>query len=165
MNWEQLKTILWLRWRLMRNQWARSGGLGAVIAVLAGLGAFVMGGLCFVGALLGAAFGLSQSPPLVIMGIWFGVTVLFLFFWMIGLLTELQRSETIDLQKLMHMPVALGPMFGINYVVSHFALSLILVVPAMFGLGIGLAIVRSPEMILLIPLASSMVLMVTAWTY
>ena len=46
MNWEQLKTILWLRWRLTRNQWARSGGvLGAIIAVLAGLGAVVMGGL------------------------------------------------------------------------------------------------------------------------
>ena len=57
MNWEQLKTVLCLRWRLTRNQWARSGGLGAVIAVIAGLGAFVMGGLCFVGALLGAALG------------------------------------------------------------------------------------------------------------
>ena len=54
MNWEQLKTVLWLRWRLTRNQWARSGGLGAAIAVLVGLGAFVLGGICFVGALLGA---------------------------------------------------------------------------------------------------------------
>ena len=165
MNWEQLKTILWLRWRLMRNQWARSGGLGAVIAVLAGLGAFVMGGLCFVGALLGAAFGLSQSPPLVIMGIWFGVTVGFLFFWMIGLLTELQRSETIDLQRLMHLPVALGQMFVVNYLVSHFALSIIVVVPIMLGLGIGLVIARGPEMVLLVPLALSMVFMITAWTY
>ncbi len=165
MNWEQLKTILWLRWRLMRNQWARSGGLGAVIAVLAGLGAFVMGGLCFVGALLGAAFGLSQSPPLVIMGIWFGVTVGFLFFWMIGLLTELQRSETIDLQRLMHLPVALGQMFVVNYLVSHFALSIIVVVPIMLGLGIGFVIARGPEMVLLVPLALSMVFMITAWTY
>src|ERR1035437_857901 len=165
MNWEQLKTILWLRWRLMRNQWARSGGLGAVIAVLAGLGAFVMGGLCFVGALLGAAFGLSQSPPLVIMGIWFGVTVGFLFFWMIGLLTELQRSETIDLQRLMHLPVALGQMFVVNYLVSHFALSIIVVVPIMLGLAIGLVISRGLEMALLIPLTLSMVFMITAWTY
>ncbi len=29
-------------------------------------------------------------------------------------------------------------MFVINYVVSHFSLSIILVVPAMIGLGIGL---------------------------
>jgi len=74
MNWSQSRPSSGCAWRLTRNQWARSGGLGAVIAVLAGLGAFVMGGLCFVGALLGAAFGLPQASPLVIMGIWFGVT-------------------------------------------------------------------------------------------
>ena len=35
----------------------------------------------------------------------------------------------------------------------------------MVGLGLGLALRRGPEMILLIPLALSMVVMVTAWTY
>jgi ABC-2 type transport system permease protein len=165
MNWSQLKTILWLRWRLTRNQWARSGGLGAIIAVLAGLGAIVMGGLCFAGAFLGAMSGLGEVSPKVIMGIWFGVTVGFLFFWMIGLLAELQRSETIDLQRLMHLPVALGQMFVVNYLVSHFALSIIVAVPAMMGLAIGLVIARGLEMALLVPLALSMVFMITAWTY
>src|ERR1700690_1522607 len=154
MNWEQLKTVLWLRWRLTRNQWARSGGLlGAVIAVVFGLGAVTMGGLCFVGALLGAALGLGEVSPKIIMAIWFGITVGFLFFWMIGLLTELQRSETIDLQRLMHLPVALGQMFVVNYLVSHFAFSIIVAVPIMLGLGIGLVFARGPEMVLLIPLA------------
>jgi len=166
MNWEQLKTILWLRWRLTRNQWAHSGGLlGAVIAVAAGLGAVALGGLCFVGTLLGAAFGLGEVSPKIIMAIWFGVTVVFLFFWMIGLLTELQRSETIDLQRLMHLPVALGQMFVVNYAVSHFAFSIIVAVPVMLGLGIGLVFARGPEMVLLVPLALSMVFMITAWTY
>jgi hypothetical protein len=165
MNWEQLKTVLWLRWRLTRNQWARSGGLGAIIAVIAGLGAILMGGLCFAGALLGAAFGLSEASPTSIMMVWFGVTAGFLFFWMIGLLAELQRSETIDLQRLMHLPVALGQMFVVNYLVSHFVLSIILAVPAMLGLAIGLVIARGPEMVLLVPLALSMVFMITAWTY
>ncbi len=166
MNWEQLKTVLWLRWRLTRNQWARSGGmLGAVIAVATSLGAVALGGLCFVGALLGAAFGLGEASPKIIMAIWFGITVGFLFFWMIGLLTELQRSETIDLQRLMHLPVALGQMFVVNYLVSHFAFSIIVAVPVMLGLGIGLAFARGPEMVLLVPLALSMVFMITAWTY
>lgn len=165
MNREQLKTILWLRWRLMCNQWRRSGGLGAVIAIIVGVSAILLAVFAFGGALLGAAFGLGTVSPLVIMGIWFGITVFFLFLWTIGLLTELQRSETIDLQKLMHLPVALGQMFVINYLVSHFTLSIVLIVPAMLGLGIGLAIARGPEMILLVPLALSMVLMITAWTY
>lgn len=165
MNREQLKTILWLRWRLMCNQARRGGGLGAAIAAIVGVSAVMLAALAFVGALLAAVFGLGKGSPSVIMGVWFGVTVFFLFFWMIGLLTELQRSETIDLQKLMHLPVALGQMFVINYLVSHFAISIILVVPVMLGLGIGLAIARGPEMILMIPLALSMVFMVTAWTY
>lgn len=165
MNWEQLKTIVWLRWRLMRNQWGRNGGLGAVIHALVGVIAIVVAVGFFVGAMLGAASGLGDARPVVIMGIWAGITLVFLFFWMIGLLTELQRSETIDLQKLMHLPVALGQLFVVNYIVSHFTMSIIVMVPAMLGLAIGLAIARGVEMLLLIPLALSMVAMITAWTY
>jgi len=71
----------------------------------------------------------------------------------------------IDLQRLMHLPVALGQMFVINYVVSHFTLSIFIFVPLIVGLAMGSAIGRGPEMVLLIPLALSMVFMVTAWTY
>jgi ABC-2 type transport system permease protein len=165
MNREQLKTIFWLRWRLMCNQSSRSGGLGAVIAALISVGAVLLAGGAFVGALLLGIFGLARVPPLAIMGVWAGVTIVFLLFWMIGLLTALQRSETIDLQRLMHLPVALGQMFVINYIVSHFTLSIIIFVPVILGLALGLVIARGLEMVLLIPLALSMVFMITAWTY
>jgi len=165
MNREQLKTIAWLRWRLLRNQWARSGGLGAVLAVLVGFGAIAAAVASFAAALLGAAFGLRDAGPNVIMEVWLGVTAAFLFFWMIGLLAELQRSESIDLPKLMHLPVALGQLFVVNYLVSHFTLSIVIMVPAMLGLAIGLVIARGLEMALMIPLALSMVVMISAWTY
>ena len=165
MNWEQLKTIFWLRWRLTRNQWARSGGLGAVLAAVIAVAAVMLGGASFVGGLLGGAMGLGEAKPQVLMGIWFAVTVGFLFFWFIGLISELQRSETIDLQRLMHLPIALGQMFVVNYAASHLALSIILFVPAMTGLALGLTYSRGLTMLLLLPLAASMVFMVTAWTY
>ena len=165
MNWEQLKTILWLRWRLTRNQWQRAGGFGAVLAVIVAVSAVALGAATFVGGLIGAALGLGDAKPVVVMGIWLGVTAAFLFFWLIGLLAELQRSETIDLQRLMHLPVALGQMFVINYVASHLALSIILMVPAMTGLALGLTFSRGPAMLLLLPLAWSMVFMISAWTY
>ena len=165
MNWEQLRTILWLRWRLTRNQWSRAGGLGAVIAVLVGVGAFVLGGLSFIGALLGGMFGLAEATSLNVLLVWLAMTGAFLLFWMIGLLAELQRSETIDLQRLMHLPVALGQMFVVNYLASHLALSIIVMLPAMLGLAIGLVIARGPAMLLLLPLVLSMVFMITAWTY
>jgi hypothetical protein len=164
-NFEQLKTILWLRWRLTRNQWARDRGVGAVIAALVAFTIFVLAGVSFLGAALGGIFGLGQARPQVVMGVWFGLTVAFLLLWMIGLLNELQRSESIDLQRLMHLPVALGQMFIVNYLASHLALSTILLVPAMMGLAFGLAVSRGKEMLLLAPLALSMVLMVSAWTY
>jgi tetrahydromethanopterin S-methyltransferase subunit F len=165
LNWDQLKTIFWLRWRLTRNQWRRAGGFGAVLAAVVAVGAVILGGATFVGGLLGAALGLGKVAPEVVMGIWFGVTVAFLFFWLIGLVAELQRSETIDLQRLMHLPVALGQMFSINFVASHLSLSIILLVPGMTGLAIGLAFARGPAMLLLLPLAWSMVFMISAWTY
>lgn len=165
MNREQLKTILWLRWRLTRNQWRRSGGLGTVVTALIAAGAVALGGLSFVGGLTGAVLGLAEAPPFVVLIAWLAVSIAFLSFWLIGLLTELQRSETIDLQRLMHLPVALGQMFMINYLASHLALSIVATVPAMIGLAIGLAVARGPAMLLLIPLALGMVFMVTAWSY
>jgi ABC-2 type transport system permease protein len=164
-NWDQLKTILWLRWRLTRNQWARSGGLGAIIAAIVAAAMFVLGGASFIAALLGGILGLGEAKPPVVMGVWFGLTAAFLFLWLIGLINEIQRSESIDLQRLMHLPVALGQMFIVNYLASHLALSVVLVVPAMMGLAIGLVVSRGPTMLLLIPLALGMVFMVTAWTY
>lgn len=165
MNWEQLKTIVWLRWRLTRNQWQRAGALGGVLAVLVTMGVLGLGGLSFVGGLMLAALGLGETSPEGIMGIWFAITIGFLVLWMIGLLTELQRSETIDLQRLMHLPVSLGQLFVLNYLASHLAFSIILMVPTMTGLALGLAVSKGFSMLLLLPLSWSMVLMISAWTY
>jgi ABC-2 type transport system permease protein len=164
-NWSQLKTILWLRWRLTRNQWTRSPGLAAALAAIIAASALVLGGACFVGGLLAGIVGLAQAKPVAVWGVWLGVTLGFLFFWLIGLLQELQRSESIDLQRLMHLPVGLGQMFVINYLASHLAFSILVAVPAMMGLAFGLAISRGPAMLLLAPLALGMVSMITAWTY
>lgn len=165
MNWEQVKTIFWLRWRLMANQFRRHGGIGMVFSILVGVFAGMLAVASFVFGLLGAILGLRDASPTAIWLTWLIFAVAFLFFWLIGLLTELQRSETIDLQKLMHLPAALGQLFIINFLVSHFALSIVISVPAMLGLGLGLAFARSFEMILLVPLAAAMIFMISAWTY
>lgn len=165
LNREQLKTILWLRWRLTRNQWQRTGGLGAVLAVFIGAGAVTLGAAAFAAGLLGGALGLGEAKPELVMFLWLGVTVGFLFFWLIGLMSELQRSETIDLQRLMHLPVALGQMFLINYVTSLATISIVIAGPGLTGLALGLAISRGPLLLLLLPLAWAMIFMVSAWTY
>src|SRR5580765_547743 len=164
-NWPQLSTILWLRWRLTRNQWAKSGGVGAVMAGIVAVLMAMLSITGFVGGWAVGALGMGDVSPMALMFVWLGLTAALGFFWMIGLLQELQRSESIDLQRLMHLPVALGQIFVVNYVASHAAISLALIVPAMMGLAIGLAISRGPAMLLMIPLALCMVFMITAWTY
>ena len=165
MNWPQLQTILWLRWRLTRNQWARSGGLGAILAAIVAVASAVMSVSSFAGALTLGIFALGHSSANVLMFIWLALTAAFLLMWLIGLIQDLQRSEGIDLQRLLHLPVALGQMFVINYVGSLLAVSTVVFVPAMIGLAIGLAISRGSSMLWLVPLALAMVFMVTAWTY
>jgi ABC-2 type transport system permease protein len=164
-NWAQLRTLLWLRMRLSRNQWRRQGPLGGIIggallglAVLLGLGS--AGGSFFLGWLV-----LSLAPPKVLNLVCLGISFFFLVFWMVGLLVELQRSESIDLQRLMHLPVYLEQIFALNYIASHFTLSLVIALPSMMGLSLGLALAKGPAMLLLVPLWLSAVGMVTAWTY
>lgn len=165
MNWEQIKTILWLRWRLICNQARRGHGVGIVVSILIGVVSGVFAVASFAGGFFGGFLGLSNASPTAVWLTWFIATIVFLFFWLFGLVMELQRSETIDLQKLMHLPVTLGPLFIINFLVSHFTLSIIIAVPAMLGLGIGLALGRNFEMALVIPLAAGMIFMISAWTY
>ena len=41
-----------------------------------------------------------------------------LFFSLIAVLSELQRSESIDLTRLLHLPIGLKHVFVFNYLVS-----------------------------------------------
>ena len=70
MDWSQLGTMLWLRWRLTRNQWSRSGQLNAaltMIAVAIGTAIGAAGGL---GGVLAGAFALAKAPPRVMLVVW-----------------------------------------------------------------------------------------------
>jgi hypothetical protein len=165
MNWSQFRTILWLRWRLTSNVVRRSGTVGTVLSVLMVIvGLLIALAGCVSGLFLGGLV-VAKQPANIILFIWDGLTVGFLFFWAIGLMTELQRSESIDLSRLMHLPVSLRQVFVFNYLASHVTFSLLLALPAMLGLALGLAWGRGPGMLLLAPLALSFIFMVTAWTY
>jgi ABC-2 type transport system permease protein len=161
----QLRTLLWLRWRLTKNQWKRGGALGAVAAALRGLlGAW--GALAgFVGGILVGAYALHGSRALFVMLTWLGFTIAFLFLWTLGTLMDLQRSEIVDLPRLMHLPITLSRAFALNYLTSLMGFTMAAFLPATLGLSIGLAVDRGPSMMLLAPLSLGLLFMVTAWTY
>ena len=90
------------------------------------------------------------------------LVVLFLLGWMVGLITELQRSDLLSLEKLLHLPLSLSGIFTLNYLSSLFTLSVVLLVPLLIGLSIAMVIVKGPLMLLLFPLGLGFVFMVTA---
>lgn len=165
MNWDQLKTILWLRWRLTRNQLFRGSRIGGVLVIILGVLCLLLLAAICTGATCAGYFGLRDVKPEIVLIVWTAVVLAFLFVWTLGLLVELQRSESIDLQRLMHLPVRLGQVFVINYIASHATFSLLILVPGMIGLALGLSFGRSPMFLLVVPLALSCVFMITAWTY
>ena len=84
---------------------------------------------------------------------------------MIGLISELQRSDAISLDRFLHLPVSPSSAFLINYLGSSVSLSLILMLPAMAGLSAGLVLSRGATMLWLFPLVAAFFLLMTAVTY
>jgi ABC-2 type transport system permease protein len=167
MNWEHMKAFLWLNSRLRANKAKRSSELSntlhtiiMVLAVVSAIGAFI-------GSLVLSMRLLVKVPPSTVMYIWDGLVAAFLFFWIVTLSIELQRSELLPLEKFMHYPISVSGLFLINYVASILSehVAVFLFIPAMLGLSVGLVFGRGFAMIWLFPLLAAFILMVTAVTY
>lgn len=165
MNRGQLYTMLWMRRRIIVNRIQRSGKLSNVL----------FGGLVVLGALTSIAsfafafwFGveeLQDSTPGVIMAVWLGISLLFAFFWFLGLLTELQRSDSMSFTNLLHLPISLGWVFLYNYFSSFLSISMVLFLPAMIGLSMAMVWNAGASMLLCFLLVLGYLGMVTAVTY
>ncbi len=165
MNLQHLRTFVWLRFRLRANQLKRAGVLNSIIfTIIIALAAFGSVGLFVAGVLIGL-FVLPQTPPVVGMLVWDGAIAAFLFSWMIGLLTELQRTDGLSLDKFLHLPVSPFGAFLVNYVSSLFSISLLLFVAGTTGLIAGQVFSEGPRMLLALPLLAAFVLAITAVTY
>ena len=164
MDWNQLRTILWLRWRLTRNQWSRSQ-LNAVLIMIVAVAVLVLGVVSGIAGVLVGFFVLAEMSPQRLLLAWDAFFGVFLFAWMIGMVLEIQRSETIDISRMLHLPISLRDIFLVNYIASHMTISIILFLPLILGLCLGLLLSGRWLMILMFPLVLGLVFMITAWTY
>ncbi len=165
MRFELLKTILWLRWRLTRNQARKAGRVMQIFfVVLTGLAGLAVFGAGVGGFLLGWG-PLTTIPLNALMLVIDAIVLGFLFFWVLGILTEIQRAESIDLQRLLHLPVTLKDVFIVNFIASHFTLGVFLAVPLFVGLTAGLAFARDLRLLILLPLYLCFLFLISAWTY
>jgi hypothetical protein len=165
MNWHHFKTFLWLRWRLAVNQIKRAGAANFVfLMILIFIGAMIAVSMFFIALIVGL-LRLREASPFVVMTVWDGIVMTFLFFWTMGLLVELQRSELLSLDRFLHLPVSLNGVFLLNYLGSLINLPMIAFLPGMLGLCIAMVFTKGPALLLLFPVLAGFLLMVTAITH
>lgn len=165
MNWRHFQTFLWLRWRLLVNQARRGGKLNSVLTMIIAVCAVAVAVPLFFVCLFVGSTTFPEMAPTRLLYVWDGVMFGFVFFWGIGLVAELQRSESLALSKFLHLPVSIRGAFLINYISSLWRLSLIVFAPILFGLGLGIALARGGRLLVVLPLTVAFLLMVTALTY
>ncbi len=165
MNWAHLKTIVWLRWRLGFNQLRRTGNLNTVLT----LGFFICllpsSALLFITTLTVGIFVLPMASADHVFYVWCGIIIAFLFMWCMGLMVELQRSDAISIDKILHLPISLSGAFLVNYLGSLASISLIVFAPSMFALCLAMVIVKGAAALVMFPLLAGFLLMTTATTF
>src|SRR5438552_3151289 len=115
MNWQQLQTFLWLRWRLRSNRMKRASTGSVIVDRIFSFLAIFSAGVTFVVGLSVGLWVLPMASAAVVMLVWDALAAGFLLFWMLELVNELQRSEILSLEKFLHLPVSLSGVFLINY--------------------------------------------------
>lgn len=165
MIWQHLQAVIWLRRRLLANQWVRGGRLNAALMSVFGVAASLMAILLCVGAFALGMLAIPHTEPVHLLYAWDALVVAFLFFWGVGLLADLQRTEPLSLAKFLHLPVSIQGAFLINYLSSWVSLCLLVFVPVFVGFALALVWVGGLRQLIVFPLLAAFVLMVTAVTY
>ena len=133
MNLSHLKTITWLRWRIIVNQFRKIGRGHKIVSV------FVIAVGCIAAIAMGiAGFALplpmlEKAPPSIYLLIWTGLSMVYLTAWGIGVLTDLQQKEPLTLDKFLHLPISPTNAFINNFLSSFLSFSTVLIFPTLLG--------------------------------
>jgi len=162
---KHFQTFVWLRWRIRVNQLRHSSGIGKALAAIL-LVSFAMS--CV--ALLASGCVMGVILPRVVPRenyflFWDGLIALFCFIWMIFVATDVQRSDAITFDRILHLPVSFSQAFAINYLSSLINLPLMSLCAFTFGFILGSCFSIGP-IALLFPIPFCVFLIaITALTY
>ncbi|MFO7973502.1 MAG: hypothetical protein R6V12_02570 [Candidatus Hydrogenedentota bacterium] len=164
---EHLGTILWLKWRLLRHSMTKAtGALAVVLTVLIVIGvAFITVGASVGLFALGALADLEEQGALPVLGITDGLVFFFCIFWIASIMTELQRSDMVDMRRMMYLPVSLKSVFGINFAFSLLTPAGVLFIFPAMALVAGLAVRNGPVLLTGLVTVLAFYLAVSGWTY
>ena len=162
---KHFQTFVWLRWRIRVNQLRHSSGIGKALAAIL-LVSFAMS--CVTLFIAGCATGVvfpRVVPRENYFLFWDAWIALFCFIWTIYVATDVQRSDAITFDRILHLPVSFPQAFAINYLSSLVNLPLISLCAFSFGFVLGSCFAIGP-IALLFPIPFCVFLVaVTALTY
>ncbi len=158
-------TFVWLRWRIRINQLRHGSSLGKALAAIL----LVSFALSCVGVLVFSVILGATVPRLIprenYFLFWDGLSAIFCFVWVIHVATDVQRTDAITLDRILHLPVAFSQVFAINYLSFLMSMTLALMFVCCLGFMLGSCFAIGPiALLFLIPLVFFL-LAVTALTY
>jgi len=161
----QIWGLFVLKWQLLKHTWSRGKLLSLIAGILVFLGALVLAATASAGTFYLGRTVINPEEPAASLGLLSGLLLFFLFFWLWALLFEIQRSDVIDLRKMLFLPVSLPMIFGLNFFLSLFSPALLFFLPCALALIAGLTLRYGGHMLWAIPLAAVFFLMLGAWAY
>ena len=118
MNWQHLRHSSGCAGGYLPNQLRRGGTLNAVLTTVLAVGLAVLAVPLLIGCFVIGLFVFPRAEPIYLLFAWDGMIVAFIFFWIIGLMSELQRTDSLSLSKFLHLPLSVSGVFFINYLSS-----------------------------------------------
>lgn len=161
----QIRALCWVKLILMRNTWNRGKALALVARTAMLALAVLVAGVVTLGMV---AFGysvLAGKDPFVILIIFDGIVLAYLVFWVMGMLSQLERADLLDFRTLLFLPMSLPAAYLLNFAASLLSpLTLVFFLP-MLGLALGWAVASGPGALWVLPLATAFYFVLAAWAY
>lgn len=140
MNPRRLGAIIELQWRLASNQIRRQPAVTRFFSLLALAMALLTSLGSFMGVLTTGSWLLPAEPPWWLVFVWDGLALAFVGAWLWGMITDLQQSESLALDRFLHLPVSPAGVLTLNYLASLLSLSLLMFAPVMMALAAVMAL-------------------------
>lgn len=162
---DHFQTFLWLRWRIRINQLRHGSTLGKALAaiLLATVGIAVV--VLFASGTVVGAIVPRYFPRDYYFLMWDGLVAIFVLFWVIHVVTDLQRSDAITFDRILHLPVTFGQVFAINYLSSLANIHFLCLSSASFGFLFGSCFSVGPAALLIAFPLVLFLLTITSLTY
>ncbi|MCF7962387.1 MAG: hypothetical protein K9M08_16745 [Pirellula sp.] len=162
---DHFQTFLWLRWRIRVNQLSHGSKLGKALAAILLATVVIAGITLFVGGTLVGAIVPRYIPREYYFLMWDGLVAIFVLFWVIHVATDLQRSDAITLDRILHLPVSFGQVFAINYLSALASILFLCLSSFSFGFIFGSCFSVGPTALLIAFPFILFLLAITSLTY